>query len=214
CALPISSVQERMATIEAERETVDRDIEQLDGQSSPLEERRDRLEDERRGLADKVQELGEARRGMQARKDLLDARRTDIEETPGSRFLRDHKGRAVGLLKDLVRIEPGLELALVAALGSLADAVVYEDGALALQAAPGTSRRRSTCWPTTCRQCSNSLSRAASCSARSGRRSPSCAGGSQGRKRTAPPRPRASPRSKATWEGPGPKRRCCDNGSL
>jgi len=121
------------ATIEAERETVERDIEQMDGQSSPLAERRDRLEDERRGLADKVQELEEARRGMQARKDLLDARRTDIEETPGSRFLREHKGRAVGLLKDLVRIEPGLERALVAALGSLADAVVYEDGGLALE---------------------------------------------------------------------------------
>ena len=128
----LAAVQERIATIEAERETVERDIEQLDGQSSPLAERRDRLEDERRGLADKVQELEEAGRGMRARKDLLDARRTDIEETPGSRFLRDHKGRAVGLLKDLVRIEPGLERALVAALGSLADAVVYEDGALAL----------------------------------------------------------------------------------
>ena len=42
---------------------------------------------------------------MQARKDLLDARRRDIEETPGSRFLAEHGGRAVGLLKDLVRIE-------------------------------------------------------------------------------------------------------------
>ncbi len=129
----LASVHERIATIEAERETVERDIEQMDGQSSPLAERRDRLEDERRNLAAKVQELEDARRGMQARKDLLDARRTDIEETPGSRFLKEHKGRAVGLLKDLVRIEPGLERALVAALGSLADAVVYEDGALALQ---------------------------------------------------------------------------------
>ncbi len=36
---------------------------------------------------------------MQARKDLLDARRRDIEETPGSRFLAEHGGRAVGLLK-------------------------------------------------------------------------------------------------------------------
>src|SRR5438067_984000 len=71
-----AAVNERIATIEAERETVERDIEQMDGQSSPLAERRDRLEDERRGLADKVQELEEARRRMQARKDLLDARRT------------------------------------------------------------------------------------------------------------------------------------------
>ena len=28
---------------------------------------------------------------LQARKDLLDARRTDIEETPGSRFLKEHE---------------------------------------------------------------------------------------------------------------------------
>jgi len=129
----LAAVRERIATIEAERETVERDIEQMDAQASPLAERRAALEDELRHLADKVEQLEEARRGMQARKDLLDARRADIEETPGSRFLKGHKGRAVGLLKDLVGTEPGLERALVAALGSLADAVVYEDGALALE---------------------------------------------------------------------------------
>jgi chromosome segregation protein len=42
----------------------------------------------------------------------------------------------VGLLKDLVRVEPGLERALVAALGPLADAVVYDDGERALADAP------------------------------------------------------------------------------
>jgi chromosome segregation protein len=73
---------------------------------------------------------------MQSRKALLDARRRDIEETPGSRFLAEHGGHAVGLLKDLVRIDDGLKRALVAALGPLADAVVYDDGALALADAP------------------------------------------------------------------------------
>ena len=129
----LAAIGERVATVGAERATVERDIEQLDAQSSPLAERRAGLEDELHQLATKVEELEEARRAMQARKDLLDARREDIEETPGSRFLRAHKGRAVGLLKDLVTTEPGLERALVAALGSLADAVVYEDGALALE---------------------------------------------------------------------------------
>jgi chromosome segregation protein len=73
---------------------------------------------------------------MQARKDLLEARRSDIEETPGSRFLTSHRGRAAGLLKDLVRVETGLERALVAALGPLADAVVYDDADRALEDAP------------------------------------------------------------------------------
>jgi hypothetical protein len=40
------------------------------------------------------------------------------------------------LLRDLVSIEAGLERALVAALGPLADAVVYEDGDRAVADAP------------------------------------------------------------------------------
>ncbi|MEA2521997.1 MAG: chromosome segregation protein, partial [Actinomycetota bacterium] len=51
-------------------------------------------------------------------------------------FMKGHKGHAVGLLKDLVRVESGLERALVAALGPLADAVVYEDTSRALEDAP------------------------------------------------------------------------------
>jgi chromosome segregation protein len=129
----LAAVGERVSTIEAERATVERDIELMDAQATPLAERRAELEDELRQLAARVEELENARRAMQARKDLLDARREDIEETPGSRFLRGHKGRAVGLLKDLVGTEPGLERALVAALGSLADAVVYQDGTLAIE---------------------------------------------------------------------------------
>ena len=85
---------------------------------------------------DRIEELTEAHRAMRARADLLEARRRDIEETPGSRFLAEHAGRAVGLLKDLVRVEEGLERALAAALGPLADAVVYDDGEQALADAP------------------------------------------------------------------------------
>ncbi len=132
----LTAVMERMAAAEAERETLESDIEQMDGQTAPLSDRRVQLEDERRSLLDKVEELEEARRRMQARKDLLEARRTDIEETPGSRFLKTHRGRSAGLLKDLVRVEAGLERALVAALGPLADAVVYDDGDRALEDAP------------------------------------------------------------------------------
>jgi len=133
----LAAIRDRIATAEATRAEIGADIEQMDGQTAPLAERRSRLEDERRKLVDRIEELTEARRAMQARKDLLDARRRDIEETPGSRFLAAHKGRAVGLLKDLVRVEHGLERALVAALGPLADAVVYDDGERALADAPG-----------------------------------------------------------------------------
>ena len=126
----------RIEALEAERDTLEHDIETLDAQSSPLADERTQLEDERRSLTERIEELEEARRRMEARRDLLEARRRDIEETPGSRFLSGHKGRAVGLLGSLVRVEPGLERALESALGSLADAVVYEHPERALADAP------------------------------------------------------------------------------
>ncbi len=128
----LREVVERVRTIEAEREGLEADIERLDAQSSPLADRLGTLEQERRGSIEKIEELEEAERRHQARRDLLEARRIDIEETAGSRFLKSHRGRGVGLLRDLVRAEPGLERALIAALGPLADAVVYDDGDRAL----------------------------------------------------------------------------------
>jgi chromosome segregation protein len=126
----------RRATLEAERAALSAEIEQLDAQSSPLVERRRDLEEERRGLVEKIEELEDIRRRHASRRDLLDARRRDIEETAGSRFLEVHPRRAVGLLKGLVRAEAGLERALAAALGPLADAVVYDDGERAMADAP------------------------------------------------------------------------------
>jgi len=132
----IADVAGRVATLEQERDALEADIERLDGQSSPLTDRRRQLDQERRALVEKIEELEDVERRHQTRRDLLEARRRDIEETAGSRFLRAHKGHAVGLLKDLVRIEAGLERALMAALGLLADAVVYQDGERALADAP------------------------------------------------------------------------------
>jgi chromosome segregation protein len=132
----LEEVRTRVEALTAERATLEADIEQLDGQSAPLADRVTQLDDERRRLVGKLEELDEAHRRMQARRDLLEARREDIEETPGSRFLRSHGRSAVGLLKDLVKVESGLERALVAALGPLADSVVYIDGDDALRDAP------------------------------------------------------------------------------
>ncbi len=125
-------VRERIAAAEVEQEDLSSDIEQMDGQSSPLSERRSALDGERRKLVERLEELEEIRRRQESRRDLLEARRLDIEETPGSRFLRSHRQRAIGLLRDLVRVEPALSRALVAALGQLADSVVYTDGGRAL----------------------------------------------------------------------------------
>jgi len=123
---------------QSERDGLEAEIERLDGQSSPLGDRRSQLEYERRGLVERIEELEEAHRRMEARRDLLEARRVDIEETAGTRFLRSHPRHAAGLLRDLVQAEPGYERALAAALGELADAVVYHDGEQALaEAADG-----------------------------------------------------------------------------
>jgi chromosome segregation protein len=132
----LDAVRMRLAALEAERTEIETEIERLDGQTSPLAERRARLEDERRAATQKVEELEDVERRHRTRIDLLEARRRDIEETPGSRFLGANRGRAVGLLRDLVRADEGLERALISALGPLSDAVVYEDRDEALAAAP------------------------------------------------------------------------------
>ena len=132
----LAGVRDRLAALRSEREGIEADIESLDGQASPLAERRTQLEEERRRAIEKVEELDDIERRQQSRLELLDARRRDIEETPGSRFLETHRGRAAGMLRDLVRAEPGLERALLAALGPLADAVVFEDREHALAATP------------------------------------------------------------------------------
>ncbi len=128
--------RDRSAGLHAEREEIEADIERLDGQTSPLAERRSQLEAERRQATEKVEELEDIERRQQARLELLEARRRDIEETAGSRFLKTHRKRAAGVLKDLVQASEGLERALVSALGPLADAVVYEDREEAIAAAP------------------------------------------------------------------------------
>jgi chromosome segregation protein len=132
----LDAVRQRIAETEARRDGFEHEIETFDDQSGPMSEKRTQLEAERRGLVAKIEELEDIRRRHESRRDLLEARRQDIEETAGSRFLAAHKGRAIGLLKDLVRVEAGLERALVAALGPLADAVVYDDGDRALADAP------------------------------------------------------------------------------
>jgi chromosome segregation protein len=132
----LERVRAGIAGAHAERSTLEGEIERLDAEATPLGERKAALDRERRGIVDAMAGIEEAIRRHESRRDLLEARRSDIEDTAGSRFLASHRGRAIGLLRDLVRAERGLERALIAALGPLADAVVYQDGDLALADAP------------------------------------------------------------------------------
>jgi len=132
----IAQVRERRTAAEAGRERLEEEVERLDAEVSPLSERRAELERERHGIADKVVELEEVLRRQEGRRDILVARLKDLEETPGSRFLERHPGRAIGRLGELVHVESGWERALRAGLGHLADAVVYADELGAIADAP------------------------------------------------------------------------------
>jgi chromosome segregation protein len=132
----LAAAIERRGAAEAERDRLSRETERLDAQVSPLSERRSELERERHALADAVTELQDVQRRDQTRRDVLEARRADRQETPGSRFVDRHRGRSLGLLGRLVDVAAGWERALEAALGSFADAVVYEREADAIADAP------------------------------------------------------------------------------
>jgi chromosome segregation protein len=132
----LGQVRDRAAVAARERSALAHDVERLDAETAPLAERRSALERERHPLADRVAQLEEALRRHEHRRDVLEARLADLEETPGSRFLQGHRGRARGLLGELVRVEAGWERALRAGLGPLADAVVYEEEAEAIADAP------------------------------------------------------------------------------
>jgi chromosome segregation protein len=121
------SVRGRIASIEGERERLEQEIEALDAEETPLAERQSRLEAERVELEGDLSELEEMLREYEVRRDVAQKRLASLSQTPGARFLAARGTRSLGLLRDLVRAERGLERALTAALGPLADAVVYED---------------------------------------------------------------------------------------
>jgi chromosome segregation protein len=80
-----------------------------------------------------VAEIEDTLRRAMSKREVLEARRADVDETPGSRFLQTNPGRAIGLLRDLVESSDEFAPALSAALGPYADAVVYERAETALE---------------------------------------------------------------------------------
>ncbi|MDP9243198.1 MAG: AAA family ATPase, partial [Actinomycetota bacterium] len=132
----LSELRARAEERAQERDSLSEAIESLDGAATDLTARMRALDERRSLLAGEVEELEERARRHEARSDLLRARRKDLEETPGSRFLEGDGRRAIGLLRDLVRVEPALRASLATALGPFADAVVFEREGDALSAAP------------------------------------------------------------------------------
>ena len=131
----LQDVRSRSAARARERDELAGTVETLDARATELTEEMTRLEEQRAQIAAEVEEVEERVRRHEARSELLRARRSDLEETPGSRFM-GRGPRAIGLLKDLVRVEPPLRRALATALGPHADAVVFEREEDALAAAP------------------------------------------------------------------------------
>jgi chromosome segregation protein len=131
----LGEVRERRTAVEAERARLRAEVERLDGEGAPVSERKVAAERERIELAQRVAALEESERRFVARRELLEARKADLEETPGSRFLASHARRAAGLLGRLVEAEEGWERALVAGLGPFADAVVYAEMDVAIEEA-------------------------------------------------------------------------------
>ena len=128
----LGEVRRREAEAQRERDDLEEEVERLDARSTPGSDRLARLHRESDRLTGEAETLDERRRDLEGRRQAIRARRDALAETPGRRFLRPGRGHALGLLADLIRVDAGYEKAAAAALGPLADAVVYQDHARAV----------------------------------------------------------------------------------
>lgn len=126
-------LERRTAEREAREAELEAEIERLDALATPLGQEAAALGRERSELAARLAELEAEEKGLLARQQVVEARRRELSETPGAAFARRHPGRPIGLLRELVEAPPELALALRAALGPYADAVVYEREAEAVE---------------------------------------------------------------------------------
>jgi len=125
-----SSLQElgrKEAGFRAEQESHEAEVERLDAEETPLADRQRRLERERDRLGTEVGDTEARMRALEASREAVAAKRKAMADTPGKRFLARSGERSLGLLIDLIDVRRGMERAVAAALGSLADAVVYDD---------------------------------------------------------------------------------------
>ncbi|HEX5948111.1 MAG TPA: AAA family ATPase, partial [Actinomycetota bacterium] len=128
----LDEVRHREAETQRERDDLEEEVERLDARSTPGSDRLIRLQRESDRMAAEAEALEARRRDLDAKRQAVQARREALGETPGRRFLKEGRGGAIGLLGELLRVEAGYEKAVAAALGPLADAVVYGDFAQAV----------------------------------------------------------------------------------
>jgi chromosome segregation protein len=131
----LAEIRGREEEVGRRRSGIEEEIERLDARSSPHSDELARLTADLGRLKDECATLELQERRLEGRGEALAARRKTLEETPGRRFLRGERGRPVGLLSELIEVEPGMERAVSAALGPLADAVVYADHGEAVEQA-------------------------------------------------------------------------------
>jgi chromosome segregation protein len=123
----LEEVRRREAETQREREDLEEEVERLDARATPGADRLAGLQRETDRLQSEAQALEARGRHMEARRQAIEARRGALADTPGRRFLRKRRGGAIGLLSELIRVDARHEKAVAAALGPLADAVVYAD---------------------------------------------------------------------------------------
>ena len=128
----LEDVRAREAESQRERDRLEAEVERLDSEETPQASRQERLAREEEVLAGEVGELEDRERALDVRRQALEARRHAVAETPGRRFLKHPGSRGIGRLGDLIEVKLGMEKAVAAALGPLADAVVYDDHARAV----------------------------------------------------------------------------------
>lgn len=131
----LAEVRGREEELARRRATIEEEIERLDARSSPHADDLRRLTGDLERMAEEASGLELEERRLEGRAEALAARRETLAESPGRRLVGKARGRAIGLLSELIEVERGMEKALAAALGPLADAVVYADRGEAVERA-------------------------------------------------------------------------------
>jgi chromosome segregation protein len=125
----ISALRTRMAGLEQRAEHLEAQIEGLDATETPLATEEGELTKRETELAGDLAELEVKERGLLAHVELLEARRNELTDTPGTALLERAAHQPIGILRDLIAVPEHLQRALQAALGPAGDAVVYPDHA-------------------------------------------------------------------------------------
>lgn len=135
----LEELHRRAAEGTLEREHLSAEVEGLDAEETPLAERQtDRTRILER-LGFETADLEAMQRRLDARLQGLLAREEVLATSPGRGFVNRIGDGAIGLLADLIEVDPGAEAAVAAGLGPWSDAVVYVDQGRAVADAGGAA---------------------------------------------------------------------------